>query len=145
MRVDFYQLSRDPVEKALPQLADKARARGERLLVVSGDGDQLARIATALWSFSPDSFLANGMAGEGREDAQPILLSQSLEPANGARIMAIADGVWREADPTVERTLYLFDDATIQHARETWAALGKRDSLERHFFKQQGGKWVAGP
>lgn len=145
MRVDFYQLSRDSAEGALPLIARATLKAGERLLVVSGDEDQLGRMSEALWSRLPDTFLANGRAGEAHEARQPILLSGEPRAGNGARYMAIADGLWREGDPAFERTFYLFDDATLQAARACWRMLGQRDGFDRRFWKQQGGKWVEGP
>ncbi|MEE2741983.1 MAG: DNA polymerase III subunit chi, partial [Pseudomonadota bacterium] len=40
MQVDFYQLSRDPVEQVLPAIAGRILAMGARLLVVAGEGDR---------------------------------------------------------------------------------------------------------
>jgi DNA polymerase-3 subunit chi len=145
MRVDFYQLSRDPAEAALPLIARQVLKTGERLLVVSADEAQRGRISDMLWSRLPDSFLANGHAGAGHEDAQPILLSETTEPANGARYLAIADGLWREATPPFLRTFYMFDEVTVQGARDTWRMLGTREGVERKFWKQDGGRWVEGP
>jgi DNA polymerase-3 subunit chi len=145
MRVDFYQLSRDPAEAVLPQIARNTLKAGERLLVVSGDEEQLGRISTGLWGRIADSFLAHGLAGGEHDGRQPILLSGAMAPANGARFVAIADGVWRDADPAFARTFYIFGDETLQPARECWVMLGKRAGVERHFWKQQGGKWVEGP
>lgn len=145
MRVDFYQLSRDPAEAVLPQIARNTLKAGERLLVVSGDEAQLGRIGTGLWDRLPDSFLAHGVAGGTHDARQPILLSGAMEPANGARFVAIADGVWRDGEAEFERTFYIFDDETLQPARECWVMLGKRGGVERRFWKQQGGKWVEGP
>ena len=143
MRVDFYQLSRDPAEKALVLLARKTLGAGERLLVVSQDADQLGRIDRALWEEEPESFLAHGLAGGEHDAVQPILLSEAAEPANGARFCAITDGVWREGE--FARTLFLFDDATIAAARQCWVMLGQREGVERKFWKQDGGRWVEGP
>jgi len=145
MRVDFYQLSRDPAEDAMPLIARAALGEGERLLVISGDAGQRGRISDSLWSRLPESFLAHGSAGEGHEERQPILLSAEAQPANGARYMAIADGVWREGEPPFERTFYFFDEVTLQPARDCWRMLGTREGLERRFWKQEGGKWVEGP
>lgn len=145
MRVDFYQLSRDPAEAVLPQIARNTLKAGERLLVVSGDEAQLGRIGTGLWERFPDSFLAHGVAGGAYDARQPILLSGAMEPANGARFVAIADGVWRDGEAGFDRTFYIFDDETLQPARECWVMLGKRGGVERRFWKQQGGKWVEGP
>ncbi len=145
MRVDFYQLSRDPAEAALPLIARPTLNAGERLLVVSGDEDQLARISDALWGRLPETFLAHGRAGEAHEARQPILLSDTVEPVNGANFLALADGIWREGDPQFQRTFYLFDEARLQQARDCWRALDGREALDRRFWKQEDGKWVEGP
>jgi DNA polymerase-3 subunit chi len=145
MRVDFYQLSRDPAEAVLPQIARNSLRAGERLLVVSGIGDQLGRISEALWGKLADSFLAHGYSGGEHDRRQPILLSDGVQPGNGAKFLAIADGVWRDSEPAFERTFFLFDDATLQAARDCWRMLGQRGGVERRFWKQQGGKWVEGP
>jgi DNA polymerase-3 subunit chi len=142
MRVDFYQLSRDPAEVALPLIAGKVIASGERLLVVSADGEQRKRIRQGLWSAGPETFLANGEAGDGKEEHQLILLSDRPEPANGARFLAIADGQWREGEEPFARTFYLFDEATLQQARDVWRDLRSREGVEHFYWKQEGGRWI---
>jgi len=141
MRVDFYQLTRDPAEAVLPPIARNTLAAGERLLVVSADPAQRKRIGEALWK-RPDAFLAHGEAGEGHEDRQPILLSGEIAPANGARFLAIADGLWREGEQPFERTFFLFGQAELQHARDCWRSLSRREGAECHYWEQQGGKWL---
>ena len=59
--------------------------------------------------------------------------------------MAIADGVWRDGTVPFARTFYLFGEDNLQPARDCWRLLGTRDGIERHFWKQDGGKWVEGP
>jgi DNA polymerase-3 subunit chi len=145
MRVDFYQLSRDPVEQVLPAIAGRVLSSGERLLVVDGDAERRARISEGLWSGPPESFLAHGQAGEGREGVQPILLSDGCDPGNGARHIALADGMWREEALGFERVFYFFDAATIDGARSSWRALAKREGVTPHFWRQEGRRWIEGP
>jgi DNA polymerase-3 subunit chi len=145
VRVDFYQLSRDPAEAALPLIARATLQAGERLLVVSADEAQLARIGELLWTRLPDTFLANGRAGGAHDARQPILLSAETSPANGAKYLALADGQWRDPGEAFTRVFFMFDDATLQGARDCWRMLGTRDGVERRFWKQDGGKWVEGP
>ena len=145
-RIDFYQLGAgDRAEAALPLIARNTLNTGERLLIVSADADQLSRIGNALWAHGPGSFLANGFAGEGNEARQPILLSGEIAAANGARFMAIADGLWRNAEKAFDRTFFVFDDATLQAARDCWRMLGTRAGVERRFWKREDGKWREGP
>ena len=144
MRVDFYQLSRDPAEAVVPQLARGTHAAGERLLVVSDDAAQLNRISTALWQRLPDSFLAHGLAGGAHDARQPILLSHSADPANGARFVALADGRWREV-AGASRVFLLFTADRIDDARGVWRMLGQQAGADRRYWRQEGGKWIEGP
>ena len=141
MRVDFYQLSRDPVESELPPLARKVLETGQRLLVVSDDAPQLGRIDEGLWA-GRDSFLAHGRAGEAHQERQPILLTDRLDPANGAKFAALADGRWRDEALGFERVFLFFDGSTIEDARGIWRSLKDREGLERHYWEQgSAGGW----
>ena len=141
MRVDFYQLSGTPVEAALPPLAAKMREAGAKVLVVSADDAQLARISAALWA-PKGTFLAHGAAGGADDARQPILLSDTLGAPNEARFLALADGLWREGAEAFERVFLLFDDAVIEAARATWRALDGQADLERKYWRQEGTRWV---
>jgi DNA polymerase III subunit chi len=145
MQVDFYQLSRDPVEGVLPAIAGRILDMGARLLVVAHEPDRLERISAGLWAGPPESFLAHGRAGEGGEAHQPILLSHACDAGNGARHIALADGLWRDEALSFERAFYFFDADTIDGARQSWRALSKADGVEPRFWRQEGRKWVQGP
>ena len=141
MRADFYQLSQTPVEGALPALAVKMREAGARVLVVSADPAQLSRISDALWAVK-DNFLAHGMAGGAHDARQPILLAGTLNAANDARFLALADGRWRAGAEAFERVFMLFDGSTIDDARATWRSLDGLDGLIRKYWRQEGKGWV---
>ena len=138
MRVDFYQLSRDPPEAVVAGLAEQTLKAGERLLVVTADAEQAGRLSQTLWTQRAESFLAHGVDGAGDEVRQPILVADRAEAANGARFVVFADGVWRDA-AGFERAFLLFGEATIAAARAQWKAL---DAGERHFWRQEGGRWI---
>ena len=145
MRVDFYQLSRDPAEAVVPLLAAHTLKAGERLLVISGDEAQRGAVSQALWSHVPEDFLAHGEAGGAHDARQPVLLTDQPDAANGARFVALADGVWRDGLDTFERVFLLFGAAEIDDARSCWRMLGERDGVERKFWVQDGAKWREGP
>lgn len=141
MKVDFYQLSRDPAEKVVPLLARNTLKAGQRLLVVSADDDLTGRISARLWE-GAESFLAHGLSGGPHDAKQPILLADGPQPANGARFVVLADGTWREEALGFERAFLLFDGATIDEARATWRSLDDRDGVERRYWRQdEQGKW----
>ncbi len=141
MKIDFWQLSRDPVDKVTALIAQRVLNEGERLLIVSADPDQRAALSRGLWEAGPTSFLANGPVDGPAPERLPILLSDTCEAANGASHAIYADGTFRDP-PGFARTFLLFDDTTLEHARQTWKALTDREGLERAFYRQDGGKWI---
>ena len=142
MRVDFYQLSRDPVERVVPMLAGKILDTGAKALVVA-PADRLKAISDALWE--ADGFLANGLASDPDAARQPILLSHECEAPNEASFVVIADGQWREEAGGFARALLLFDEQATDEARQLWKAFQSRDDVEQRIFKQQrGGGWREG-
>ena len=143
MQVDFYQLTRDPAEKVLPFIAQRVLDDKGRLLIVSDNSAQLDAISWSLWTAKADSFLAHAKSGEGDDTLQPILLSDQIDVHNGARFIAFADGNWRPVEHDFDRVFYLFPPSHTDNARSAWRNLG--ESVERRYWKQDGGKWMQGP
>ena len=142
MQVDFYQLAGSSAEQVIASLAEKILGADGRLLIVAGDEAYLARLDRILWDQGADSFMPHGIAG-GTDDArQPILLSTSPDAPNLARNMLIADGEWRDAALTYDRSFYLFDEATLEGARLAWKLLAGREGVERRYWAREGSKWV---
>ena len=141
MKVDFWQFSRDPVEKVVALIAQRVMDAGERLLVVSASPEQREAISRALWAAGPESFLAHSDAAANGAERQPILLSDGTDAANNATHVIYADGEYREPEGFA-RAFLLFDEDTVVAARKTWRSLDDAEGLERSFFRQDGGKWV---
>lgn len=142
MQVDFYHLTTTPVERALPGIAVRVVEGGGRLLVVSGEERQRRQIDASLWTWQADSFLPHAQAGAGDDSLQPVLIGEAVEPANGARFVALIDGVWRDEALTFDRAVHFFDGENIAAARLAWKALADRDGVERRYWKQdENGRW----
>ena len=142
MQVDFYQLAGMPPEQVIANIADKVLESDGRLLVIAEDEGFLARLDRILWDQGPTCFLPHGLAGGADDVRQPILLSTSPDAPNQARNMLIADGTWREAALTYDRSFYLFDNSTVDGARLAWKLLAGREGIERRYWAQEAGKWV---
>ncbi len=143
MQVDFYQLAGTPPEQVIASLAEKILEKDGRLLVVADDEPFLSRLDRLLWDQGTTSFLPHGLAGSADDVSQPILLSNSSDAPNQARNMLIADGIWREAALTYDRSFYLFDAGSLEAARLAWKLLAGRDGVERRYWAQEGSRWVA--
>ena len=145
MLVDFYHLAASPLERVLPQICEKVLASGERLLVVAEAG-LLDRLDEQLWGYDREAFLPHGRRGGAAPEAQPILLSSTVEPLNGATHIALADGEWRDEALNFARAFYFFDEGHLDVARASWRALKDRAEVETRYSKQdERGRWVQGP
>lgn len=145
MQVDFYHLTRLPLDRVLPRIAERVLETGGRLLVVADDEALAEKIDEALWTNAADSFLPHARAG-GDDALQPILIGAGIDAANGARNVAIADGAWREEALDFDRAFYFFDAESISGARTAWRALSGREGIEPRYWKQdEQGRWKIGP
>ena len=142
MQVDFYQLAGISPGQVIASISEKVLGGDGRLLIVADDEAYLAKLDRMLWDQGAASFLPHGIAGGADDARQPILLSTSPDAPNQARNMLIADGAWREAALTYDRSSYLFDDETLEGARLAWKLLSGREGVERRYWAHEGGKWV---
>lgn len=141
MQVDFYQLGGSAPEQVIAGIAEKVLAADGRLLVVAEDETALARLDRQLWDSGPTSFLPHGLAGGSDDARQPILLSTSADAPNQARNMLIADGQWRDAALSYDRSFFLFEANTVEAARLAWKLLAGREGVERRYWAQLDGRW----
>lgn len=142
--VDFYQLSRDPVDRVVPLLAAKALEGGARVLVVHADATGRAALSEALWA-REGAFLANGASGEPHADRQPILLAAECSAAkNGAGIAILADGAWGHEEARFERTILLFGGEQASQAQRLWRSLKDAGHSLRIFKQREDGVWREG-
>ena len=143
MKVDFYHLTVTPLDRALPQIAEKVLSGGGRLLIVADGEAQRGALDRLLWTYSAESFLPHAQAGDTGDADQPVLIAATAADAgNGARNVALVDGLWRDAALGFDRAFHFFDDDRIVEARSAWRALGDKTDVERRYWKQNdGGRW----
>jgi DNA polymerase-3 subunit chi len=142
VQVDFYQLAGTPAEQVIASITRRVLSEDGRLIVIAEDEAYLAKLDRMLWDQGPATFLPHGLAGGADDARQPILLTTSPDAPNLARNALIADGTWRDSTLSYDRSFFLFDNATLQSAREAWKALAEREGVERRYWAQQDGKWV---
>ena len=142
----FYHLTQSPVEAALPPILAKTLERGWRALVRGTDGGRLRRLDEVLWTRSDSDFLPHGLAGGDHDAAQPVLLSDSGDNANGAQVLVLIDGA--RVDPSAasgfERICLMFDaqdEGQLNAARADWKAVSGA-GLPAQYWAQDGGRWV---
>jgi DNA polymerase III subunit chi len=136
--VGFYHLTRTTLADALPRLLARTLSAGQRALVAGTTQDGLDRISAALWA--ADAWLPHGSQADGDADLQPIWLSLTVDPANGARYLFLVDGAGAGDLSRFDRVFDLFDgtsDSQVASARERW----RQCKAENHSLTY----WQQGP
>ncbi|MCU0830630.1 MAG: DNA polymerase III subunit chi [Rhizobiaceae bacterium] len=140
----FYHLTESRLEDALPPLLEKTLERGWRAVVELGSEERMNSLNDHLWTWRDDSFLPHGMAGDGNEALQPVLLTTSGINPNHANVRFHADGALPQGVSGYDRAIVLFDghdNDQLQAARAAWKAL-KAEGAEMSYWQQNpSGRW----
>lgn len=140
----FYHLERTDADAVLPELLDKALARGWRALVVCGAPERMDAVSEALWAWRPESFLAHGPADQPHAARQPILMSAEPENLNGAQALVLLDGADLPPLAGYARCLDLFDgrdDRAVAAARTRWRAARAQGAKVSYWRQAERGGW----
>ncbi|WP_120632955.1 DNA polymerase III subunit chi [Ruegeria sp. EL01] len=143
--VYFYHLTRQPLERTLPVLLDKARQAGWRIAVRGTNPAWLDWLDEKLWLGPEDGFLPHGRAGGPHDQAQPILLTTEAEAANDPACVMAVDGAVVDASEVgaLERVCILFDgndDQAVQQARGQWKNLTGA-GCSAQYWSEESGRW----
>ncbi len=146
----FYHLVRQPLDKVLPALLEKAAARGLRIVVQCSAPERVDALDAALWTYREDSFLPHGTARDGDAELQPVYLTTGDENPNGATMRIFADGA--RADDAVasgfaddyERLILMFDgndEEALSDARAQWKFFKEADYTLSYWQQNENGGW----
>lgn len=144
-RVDFYHLTRWPLDRALPPLLQKVLENGHRAVVLVATAGRVAELDNVLWTFDDAAWLPHGPADGPHPADQPILLTDAvIDVPNRADVLVRADGADGYEVARFSRTLDLFDGtdpAAVEAARARYRAA--RDAGHTLVYWQQAaaGGW----
>lgn len=142
--IRFYHLTRRTAEQALPELVNRAYAKGHKVLIRSGDDMEVARLNDHLWTYHPDSFLPHGSAKDGNAEAQPIFLTSDNDNPAGADVLMLMPRASAEGIETFTLCCTLLngqDDAQITKARELWKTWKAAGHTITYWQQTDQGKW----
>jgi DNA polymerase-3 subunit chi len=144
----FYHLQRRSLDDVLPGLLERALRRGWRAAVQGASEERIAALDEHLWTYSDESFLPHGSAGEGEPETQPIFLTTGPENPNRAAVRFLIEGA--EVAPILqrndgyERLMLLFDgnDAeALAAARAQWSELKAGGHALSYWQQTADGGW----
>lgn len=144
-RIDFYHLQKWPLERALPELLERALARGMTALVTAASPERVKDIDALLWTYREDSWLPHGAAGTGDPALQPVWVTDTAENPNGADLLVITEGADLLDPADFARCLDLFDGGIpddVESARRRWVR-HREAGHELAYWQQDGdGRWT---
>ena len=142
--IGFYHLTQTPLERALPQILEKAVASGKRTIVRVGSDERVAFLNAMLWTYDPASFLPHGTLREGDPEEQPVWLTAAGDNANGAQILVLTDGVEATDIDGFERCLEIFDGrdpSAVTVARDHWRDYRAKGFGLTYWQQSESGGW----
>ena len=144
-RVDFYHLQKWPLERALPELLERALAKGMKAVVVAASEERVRALDALLWCYREDSWLPHGSAGCGEAAAQPVWITDKDENPNTADLLVITDGADIQDLGGYARCLDLFDggvEADVAAARTRWTRSRNAGHDLAYWQQDADGRWT---
>lgn len=143
--IRFYHLTRHRLEQALPELLQKATARGMRVVVTAGSDDRLHHLDEVLWTYDPGSFLPHGRAGGAFDSEQPVLLAIDPVRTNNADVLMLTEGGAVDDLSGFSLCCDLFDgrdDAAVAAARDRWKQARDAGHVLSYWQQDDNGRWA---
>ncbi|NMA97698.1 MAG: DNA polymerase III subunit chi [Phyllobacteriaceae bacterium] len=140
----FYHLETRPLEAVIPQLLEKTIERGWRAVVECGSRERAEALDAQLWTFRDDSFVPHGLAGDGNDALQPIILTTETDNPNGANVRFFVDRAVPQSPEDYQRIVFLFsglDPDAVAEARLAWRALKPGNEVS-YWQQEPDGRWV---
>ena len=145
----FYHLQSQPLERVLPTLIEKSLEKGWRVTLQARSEERLAALDSWLWTFSDESFLAHGRAGDGDPNLQLVYLTNGIENPNGAALRLFVEGA--EIAPAIDgsnenyaRVAALFDGNNAEEllrARGQWKEVKELGFAPTYWQQSANGRW----
>jgi DNA polymerase III subunit chi len=145
----FYHLQSQPLERVLPNLIEKSLEKGWRVALQASTKERIAALDAWLWTFSDESFLAHGRAGDGDPELQPVYLTTGIENPNGAALRLFVEGA--EIVPSLNapgarytRVVALFDGRDADElalARTQWKQVRELGFAATYWQQGATGRW----
>lgn len=145
----FYHLERRTLEQVLPPLLEKTLDRDWTAVVEATSTERVKALDDWLWTYSDESFLPHGTAGDGDPSEHPILLLAGPDNPAGAQARFLIDGADAAAaiaaSPTpYERLILLFDGRdpdAVAAARTQWKTLKAAGHGVAYWQENADGRW----
>jgi DNA polymerase-3 subunit chi len=145
--IRFYHLTRTTLDRALPQLLEKALERGWYAVVMAATEARVEALNQHLWTYRDRAFLPHGSAKDGFAERQPIWLTTADENPNGAHVLFLVDGA-ATADPggfgLVAEIFDGSDAEAVQEARRRWKAYRRAGHELTYWQQDDRGAWHKG-
>lgn len=142
-QVNFYHLTKTPLEKAMPRLLERAYESTKHTLVLAHDEEQASVFNQLLWTYSTLTFIPHGTKDDRFPEKQPIYITPDEDNRNRSEIIFFHGATSPQSLDGFSRALYMFDgndEHQISFARDLWKRY-KQSGYEISYWKQneQGG------
>ena len=142
--MNFYHLTKSPLEKALPKLMEKVVQHALRAVILAKDEVRVEQLNQQLWTYTTKFFLPHGSIKDGFIERQPIFLTHHSENPNNASVIAMIDDSEPESFDKFDKAFYLFDGQNphaVSAARTKWSAYKAKGFALKYWQQTDKGAW----
>lgn len=144
MKVNFYHLTRNHPLEALPRLVEKVYEAHQGALIFHDDAQFLEELNSALWTFTPKSFIPHGLDSDENAEYYPVLLSTSYSDSPRTTLICLAPYDPSSLKENVSCVIDMFDGTNpsqLTAARERWRHYKDGQAQPTYWFQNAQGKW----
>jgi len=143
--INFYQLTKISLEKALPKLLLKILSGGGRAVLIASNDEEVKSLDSMLWTFSTNKVVPHGTKNTPFPANQPVYITSKEENPNGADFLVMVSGATADFVNGFSKCLDIFDgnnDNDVNSARERWSRYKKGKNCKLTYWKQdEKGFW----
>ncbi len=145
VNVSIY-IYKNPFEKVLPKLLEKALAHKARCFILTSTEEEAEALSTSLWTYTPLGFLPHGTPKDGFFDQQPIVLTSQLDLVQQVDILFLYSAVppldWIQK---FKRCFHFIPRASSQdNLKETIALYSGLSTPPQIWQQEEVGNWIKG-
>ncbi|HEY0291446.1 MAG TPA: DNA polymerase III subunit chi, partial [Hansschlegelia sp.] len=138
----FYQLTSQPLDRALPALLEKCLERKWKVVVQAVAPERVSALDDTLWTYSDESFLPHAADADGKDETI-WLTTTDLNP-NAAEVRIMVDGATPPDLGAYVRALVMFDGSdpdALDATRAQWKTLKAAGHAVTYWRQADDGRW----
>ncbi len=141
---NFYKISENDFYKMLPKLLESIVARGNKILILTEDEEQIKSLDDLLWLYTQLSFLPHATyKDQFKEDNAIYITNSEQDNANHSNFIAIiSENYIFKVNSNFEKYLFFYNERTVNLAKERAKKFVEMGGVCNFITQDRLGQWI---